>query len=74
MAKVMILSRSRDRWVGWQMEPTKFKANMPAHEVLERIANEHPEMMVAIASHLLPLMNEPDGKVTQLPLPAFLAS
>ena len=74
MAKVMILSRSRDRWVGWQMEPTKFEADTPAHEVLLRVAREHPDLMVAIASQVTATPSDRLEDVAQLPLPAFLAS
>ena len=74
MAKLMILSRSRDRWVGWQMEPTKFRADTPAHEVLMRVARENPDLMVAIASQLTPTSGDQLENVAQLPLPAFLAS
>ena len=74
MAKVMILSRSRDRWVGWRMEPTKFEADTPAHEVLLRVARENPDLMVAIASQLAPTTSDRLENVAQIPLPEFLAS
>ena len=69
----MILSRTRGRWVRWQMEPTAYEACIPAHEVLAQMARQFPGLMLAVAAPHQAFCGELPPTETQLSLPAFAA-
>lgn len=70
----MVLSRTRGRWVCWQMEPTAYEACIPAHEVLAQMARQYPGLMLAVAAPHQAFGGEFLAPAeTQLSLPAFAA-
>lgn len=50
VAKIIILTRERGRWLSWERREVMMAGDAPAEAVLKAISNAHPGAMVVIAS------------------------